>query len=250
MAAYPPAKAEAADNAALLPNAELPNGSPTAEKLATWLERYPDDPRVRLHQAAAAELAQDWATLDLAVARARAALPRFRRQFTEETMTAFGLALDEHAAREALLKRLVPTRELPPPEASTEAARDFWAQHLDGWLTAYPDDPTVREHAALIETRRGHYAEADAHVVRGLQTLTELQSVLTNTEGQRSWFEGLHALLLHTLGREVEAKPEIARLCSGAGAIPAATCSWARSCARELPARGNSALQTVNRMRP
>ena len=184
--AYPAARDEVARREALLPNDQLPpGGGATPEQVATWLGRYPDDPRVRLFQAEHAEAAGDLDLAAAAIARARDTLPRFEREFDEAARAAFLASFAETDRRLALLRRLLPNAELP--QGTPEQVRATWNDQLSAWLARYPDDPRLLQRAALRAVDANRLTDAEGYMQRGLATLPDFEPVLSTTE-LRTWF--------------------------------------------------------------
>lgn len=208
-AAYPEARAFAALRDALLPNAELPGDqTPTAERLAQWRERYPDDPRVLLFVAEAARDREDWSDVDAAVAHGREAMPRFGALFDDASMATFRKAFDDLERDVALRRRLLPNKDLP--SGTPEENEAAWKAHLDEWLERYPDDPRVREKALWLASTTD---EAEAHVDRGLANVATFEHVLLRSNETRAWLEYGRAMVLFDRHRPRDAEAVLTALC-------------------------------------
>lgn len=214
--ARPRAFAEEAALASLLPNAELPHDAPSRDAVRAWLERFPDDPRVRLF---AVDLALEAGDLDAAaahVAHARETLPRVRPVFDDATSARLAANVDDAATRLGLVRRLLPDRELPAQgDAAVRAAA--WAQGLDGWLRDYPDDPRVRHRAAARALERAlgggagreeALAEAEAHARHGLGQVRTFVPVFGGASTVGPWLE----LVLGVVEREAGRSPSVEQL--------------------------------------
>lgn len=217
--AYPAAAELERNRAALLPDQELPENAPSAEQREAWQARYPDDPRVLLWQAQAAEELGDWDSFDATLGRARATLPRFGALFTEESMLAFGKAFDEMEQSATLTRRLLPNRDLPTGEGAQPS--EAWQVHLDAWLVRYPDDPRVRVRAGWRALEQKRYDEASAHALHGLEALPQFQERLIAYDEQRGGLRMVHVMALLEQKRDREAAPWLAALCAGEDGAPA-----------------------------
>lgn len=158
--ARPHAAAQADALSRLLPDDELPTGQPPPERVAAWLQRYPEDPRVRLFAAEGAADAEDWAVLDGHVAAIREALPAVAGVFSADAIAQMERAAGELEAESRTRRELLPNRLLPT--GTDEHVDAAWAASLDGWLERYPHDPRVRFEAALRAARAGDTARAEA----------------------------------------------------------------------------------------
>lgn len=210
-AAYPAARDFAALRESLLPNTDLPGDqAPTPERVAQWLERYPDDPRVLLFVAEAARDREDWSDVDAAVAHGRETMPRFTALFDDASMATFRKAFDDLERDVALRRRLLPNKDLPSGTAEENEA--VWKAHLGEWLERYPDDPRVREKALWQAATTD---EAEAHAERGLANVATFERVLTRSNETRAWLEYGRAMVLFDRHRPRDAEAVLTTLCNG-----------------------------------
>ena len=196
--ARPRAFAEEAALASLLPNAELPHDAPSRDAVRAWLERFPDDPRVRLF---AVDLALEAGDLDAAaahVAHARETLPRVRPVFDDATSARLAANVDDAATRLGLVRRLLPDRELAQDDAAVRAAaraktpRQVAAGYrtIRGCATARAGGPRRRRRPKKALARRGARVTGSGGalrpVFRGASTVSPwLELVLGVVERRR-----------------------------------------------------------------
>ena len=226
-ASYPAAREEAARHAALLPDSELEDGVPSAAKTASWVQRYPEDPRGLLYAAHHANEAKNPEETIRYAEHASRNLPRFAALFPAETVASFQAYADDLIAQARVARRLVPDAELiVAPEDQARA----WTEHEADWLQRYPDDPRVLLHAAQGALDAGRYADLDSIAAHAIDTLPAVETMLDTPD--LLWrFEMLRAFALREQKRSVDADVLFARLCSGArGPLAAERATEAKVC--------------------
>ncbi len=119
--AYPSARAEAEVMRRLAPDSEIVRDqAPTADQVASWLQRFPDDPRVRLLAAQLAYDEERWDDLDADLARASEVLPGYQAVFSPEAIDRMRRAFGELRAQAAVRRQLLPNRDLTEGDAGAD----------------------------------------------------------------------------------------------------------------------------------
>lgn len=159
--AYPHARTEAIQFAAILSNDDLPVGPPDEASVATWLQQFPDDPRVLNWAANVAIDHEDWDRAEQHAAHGRTTAPHFSAVFPEATIANFIRMFDQISEDVALRRQMVPNSAWSIGDQANQNA--LWASHLDEWITQYPNDPRVRSKAAWRALANGNIDEAARH---------------------------------------------------------------------------------------
>jgi rhomboid protease GluP len=210
---YPEARRENEELALLIPNEELVSpGEPAEAQWAKWSPRFPDDPRVLLHNTRSALNRGDRAGFEEGLARAKGAIDRFARRFPPETQQ--GLR-DEWTEldRDRDRLRLIPNLELPSGDAATVKAG--WEQKLDEFARRFPDDPRVHNRLAYRYLNQGEAQRALDAIARTRTTEAPVQRYFSPPLDFSALF-AIEALALHDVGRLQESAALVAKVCAGA----------------------------------
>lgn len=223
--ALPQARVDQLLDESLIPNEELTD-EVSEELRYRWINQYPDDPRVIVMAIGAADDAGDAAKADALLQKQRANLERYRSRFPAPAFDALVRATDEAEVRSRLVRRLLPLSSWPlgPPEQ----IMNTWRNNLSSWVQTYPDDPSIRERAAVLgldrykESRQAaDLATAERHARHGLAHVEEFRSVTSNLDEIKGWLSFVLWQVLSTkvaagdTGAIDEANRTLRDLCAG-----------------------------------
>lgn len=208
---YPRTRALAAIEATIYSNEERPAEPATAAQWDALRKKYPNDPRVLLHDGDLALERRDGAELDRAIREGRAAVSRTAPAFTPEAVESFGKMFDALEADKGLLA-LAPEAELP--KETGEAAARAWNEKLPALLAKYPKDPRIHEENAF----RMYGKVEPVRVLEEIRLARSLAPAVArhfpNGLDQRELF-ALEAIVLADQGKKDESARLAARLCAG-----------------------------------